>query len=137
MATTSQAAPTPATTVNKTFEELMAANLEASGKLAAKPIVLLVRSVSDWKPTTKGNLARKMVITDKGTFWMLASNITNLPTSFTQPVQATAVISQNGQYLNMNKLEFAGLETATVLSIRELPAGAALFASAAGVKLAM
>lgn len=124
-------------TVNKTFEELMAANLEASGKLAAKPIVLLVRSVSDWKPTIKGNLPRKMVITDKGTFWMLASNITNLPTSFTQPVQATAVISQNGQYLNMNKLEFPGLETTTLLSIRELPAGTALFSTAIGIKLAI
>lgn len=117
--------------------ELLAKNTANAGLAKGETVIVLVKSVTDWKPTTKGNLPRKMVITDKGNFWVLASSIKNLPTSFTQPVQATAVLTVNGQYLNMNRLEFAGLETATVLSIRELPIGAALFATSAGVKLAV
>lgn len=122
---------------SKTIEQLIADNIANAAKAKGQTVILTIKSVSDWSPTTKGNLPRKMVITDKGNFWVLASSIKNLPTSFSQPVQATAVISQNGQYLNMNRLEFAGLETATVLSIRELPQGTALFSSAAGVKLAI
>lgn len=135
MATATQAAP--AVTTAKTLDQAIADNLAAAGKATGQSIVLTVRGVTDWRPTTKGNLPRKMVLTDKGNFWVLASSIRNLPTSFTSPVQATAVLVQRDQYLNMVRLEFAGLETATLLSIRELPAGTALFASASGVKLAV
>src|ERR1700748_477803 len=117
-----------ATTVS--LDQMLTDNLAKSSLSKSQEVVVIVKSVTDWKATLKGNLPRKMVITDKGSFWVLASSIKNLPASFGQPVQAKAVISQNGQYLNMNRLEFPGLETSTLLAIRELPSGTALFASA-------
>lgn len=139
MSTPTVAQPTqPATQPQMTIAEQLAANTTKSAELTkGQEITLLIKSVSDWAPTTKGNLPRKMVVTNMGNFWMLASGIVNLPTSFTQPVQAKAVITQSGQYLNMNRLEFPGLEQTTVLAIRELPAGTALFSSAKDFKLAV
>ena len=124
-----------ATTVS--LDQMLTDNLAKSSLSKSQEVVVIVKSVTDWKATLKGNLPRKMVITDKGSFWVLASSIKNLPASFGQPVQAKAVISQNGQYLNMNRLEFPGLETSTLLAIRELPSGTALFASAKDVRLAV
>lgn len=120
-----------------TFDELIAKNIEQAGLAKGQEVAIIVKSVTDWRPTAKGNLPRKMVVTDKGNFWVLASSIKNLPASFAQPVQAKAILTVNGQYLNMNRLEFAGLETAQLLSIRELPSGTALFASAKDVRLAV
>lgn len=125
------------TQVEMTLEQGIAKTIEASAKAKGVEQTVTIKSVTDWSPTTKGNLPRKMVVTTIGNYWMLAGSIKNLPTSFSAPVQAKAVLVQNGQYTNMVRLEFAGLETATVLSIRELPIGAALFATSAGVKLAM
>ena len=48
---------------------------------------------------------------------------------------AKATISQNGQYTNMNRLEFSGLATEMALAIDRLPSGTALFASAKDLKL--
>lgn len=117
-------------TDTKTLDQMLADNTANASKAKGTEVTIIVKSVTDWKPTEKGNLPRKMVITDKGNFWVLASSIKNLPTSFGQPVQAKAVITQNGQYLNMNRLEFPGLETEKVLMIREMPKGTALFALA-------
>lgn len=95
---------------------------------------VVIRNITDWKPTTNG-LPRKMVITEnKGNFWVLASSIRNLPSSFTQPVpgKATFTLRKDAagtERINMSRLEFAGLENETALMIREMPAGTALFAS--------
>jgi hypothetical protein len=123
--------------VTKTLDEMIADNIAAASKSTSRVEVVIVKSVTNWTPTNKGNLPRKMVITDKGNYWVLASSITNLPSSFTQPVQATAVLKPNGQYTNMVRLEFAGLETAILLSIQAMQPGTALFATSAGVKLAV
>lgn len=130
MATASQAAQT-ATTADLTIEQLLAKNTEAAKASKGVEITLMIKNVTDWRPTTNGGLPRKMVITvDKGNFWVLASSIKNLPTFFTAPVSAKAIISQSGQYLNMNRLEFEGLATEKALMIREMPKGTALFALA-------
>lgn len=135
MSQTTQTAPQTVNTV-KTLDQAIADNLTASTKAKGQSIVITIKGVTDWKPTANG-LARKLVITDKGNFWMLATGIKNLPSSFPKPVQATAVLVQKDQYLNMVRLEFTGLETAQLLAIREIGVGRALFASAADIKLAV
>lgn len=134
MANTQPTAPA----VTKTpFEALVEANkaLSASG-ISTNATIRVIR-VTDWKPTTKGNLPVKMVITDQGNYFPLASAITNLPTSFRQPVEAHAVFTirnVNGvDRLNMVRLEFAGLESGVNLAIKAMVPGTSLFASAAGI----
>src|ERR1700761_3761999 len=114
------------------FEALVKANQEASAKSKSVNQRILVYGVTDWKPTTKGNLPVKMVRTDKGNFFPLASSISNLPTSFSQPVEANAtftegVDAQGKARLNLSRLEFDGLDTQKALMIREMPKGTALF----------
>lgn len=129
MATTTPQAPA-ATKVEFTIEQLLATNIENAAKAKGQEVTVMVKNVTDWRPTTNGGLARKMVITDKGNFWVLASSVKNLPTFFTAPVPAKALLTQNGQYLNMSRLEFEGLATEKALMIREMPKGTALFALA-------
>lgn len=120
-----------------TIEQGIAQNIANAAKAKGVEQVITIKSVTDWSPTAKGNLPRKMVITNLGNYWVLASSIKNLPGSFTSPVQAKCVLVQNGQYTNMVRLEFASLETAQLLAIREIGVGRALFASAADIKLAV
>lgn len=131
MATTQPAAPAA-----PTLDSLIAANITAASQAKGQTVDVTVISVTDWKPTANG-LNRKMVITDKGNFWVLTSSISNLPTSFPQPVKAKAVLTVNGQYLNMQRLQFFGLAAEVSLAIRELPQGTALFASAKDLKMAV
>ena len=119
-----------------TFEQLLATNKENAAKATGRTMQILVTKVTDWKPTATG-LGRKMVITDQGNFWVLTSSISNLPTSFPKPIQASAVLAANGTYLNMQRLEFPGLTAEITNAIRELPQGTALFASAKDLKLAV
>lgn len=100
-----------------------------------------VLSVTDWKPTSTG-LAVKMVRTTIGSFWPLASAITNLPSSIAlgKPVVAKAVITEaktpnadGTPRFNMSRLEFPGLPTNTLLAIQAMPAGTALFANASAL----
>lgn len=124
-----------ANTVELTFEQALAANVERSSTGKSRTMEVTIINVTNWRPTKTG-LAVKMVVTKElGNFFPLASAITNLPTSFGQPIKAKATLSQNGQYTNMNRLEFNGLSTELALSIDRIPAGAALFASAKDLKL--
>lgn len=120
-------------TAAKMVSDLLAANIEASKQSVSQTITLNVLSIGDWRPT-QGGLARKMVVTDKGNFWVLATAIKNMPKSFLKPIAATAVLTPrevNGTArLNMSSLEFEGLPTETALMIHEMPVGTALFARA-------
>lgn len=127
---------TPAAT-ELSLEELLKANAERSKAGKSQTFVMTIINVTNWKPT-KDNRAVKMVITkDHGNFFPLATAISNLPMSFNQPIEAKATITPNGQYTNMNRLEFAGLPSEVSLAIGIMPAGTALFSSATGLKLAI
>lgn len=124
---------TPPATAMKSIEELMADNITRSAAGKTATIEVTVISISDWRPTRNGGLPVKMVVTDKGNFWPLATAIKNCPKSFLKPVLAKAVLlprldAQGNQRLNMSQLEFEGLATETALMIAEMPAGTALFA---------
>lgn len=135
MATATQTAPAVNTAL--TIEQGIAQNIERSNTGKSRSIEITVINVTNWKPTKTG-LAVKMVITkDHGNYFPLASAITNLPASFNKPVMAKATLTQNGQFTNMNRLEFTGLQTAQLLAIREIGVGRALFASAADIQLAV
>lgn len=127
---------TPAAT-ELTFDQALQANIDRSKIGKSQTIVMTIINVTNWRPT-KDSRAVKMVITkDHGNFFPLASAISNLPMSFGQPVEAKATISVNGQYTNMNRLEFAGLTSELSLAIGLIPSGAALFSSAKDLKLAI
>lgn len=135
MANTQQ---TAAAATKTPFEALVEANKALSVSLRSTSVTIRVIRVTDWKPTTKGNLPVKMVITDQGNYFPLASAITNLPTSFKQPVEAEAVFTirkdaLGNDRLNMSRLEFAGLESGVNLAIKAMVPGTSLFASAAGI----
>lgn len=120
------------------FAAALTANVTKSNDTNSVTKVLTIIRVSDWKPTAKGNLPTKIVVTTEGKFFPLASAITNLPSSFPKPVEATAVLTmrvdaQGIDRINMSRLEFVGLEDKTYQAIKSLPAGVALFASAAGL----
>lgn len=138
MATNSSATPPVGAPATKTsFEALVEANKAASVSGNSTSVTIRVIRVTDWRPTTKGNLPVKLVITDQGNYFPLASAITNLPTSFKQPVEAQAVLTirnVNGiDRLNMSRLEFAGLESGVNLAIKAMVPGTSLFASATGI----
>lgn len=138
MANTQQTAAAVAAATKTPFEALVEANKALSVSLRSTSVTIRVIRVTDWKPTTKGNLPVKMVITDQGNYFPLASAITNLPTSFKQPVEAEAVFTirkdaLGNDRLNMSRLEFAGLESGVNLAIKAMVPGTSLFASAAGI----
>lgn len=123
------------------FQAALAANQTASNKSNSENVAVVILGITDWKPTPKGNLAVKMVRTqDHGTFFPLASSISNCPASFGKPVVANAVLTLREDTkgvlrLNMSRLEFAGLATETLLAVKAMAPGTALFASAAGIAL--
>lgn len=119
------------------FAAALTVNVTKSNDTNSVTKVLTIIRVSDWKPTTKGNLPTKMVVTTEGNFFPLASAISNLPSSFPKPIEATAVLTmrqdaQGVDRINMSRLEFTGLDDKLYQTIRNMPVGAALFASAAG-----
>lgn len=113
------------------FDALIAANITASQSTKSREVVVTVFGVTDWKPTRTG-LAVKMVRTDQGTFFPLASSISNLPASFSKPVTAKAVLTPSkdkagADRINMSRLEFEGLQTEKLLAIQALPKGTGIF----------
>lgn len=123
------------------LNELLALNKTASTSTNSTNVPVIILGVTPWRPTSKGNLAVMMVRTqDHGTFFPLASSISNLPSSFGKPVPANAVLTLRKDAagvdrLNMSRLEFAGLQTEVLLGIKAMQPGTALFASAAGIAL--
>lgn len=123
------------------FAKFTTVSSTKSAEAKSQELEVSVLSVTDWKPTSTG-LPVKMVRTTIGTFWPLASGITNLPSSIAlgKPVTAKAVITEaktpnaDGTLrFNMSRLEFPGLATNTLLAIQAMPAGTALFSNATGL----
>jgi len=121
---------------NTKLTSLLQANQAKSAAANSTTIKVEVRGITGWKPgiTKTGEiLPTSMVVTDKGNFWPLTSAIRNMPTDFSKPHNATAVVTLrvvNGvERLNMSSLEFEGLDNEKHQAIKALPAGAALFAN--------
>lgn len=131
MSTTTQ---TPA---DLTFEQALAANIDRAKVGKSQQVAMTIINVTNWKPTKDGRAVKMVITKEHGNFFPLATAISNLPMSFNTPVEAKATISVNGQYTNMNRLEFAGLATEIALAIGIMPSGTALFSTAKDLKLAI
>lgn len=124
--------------VAKTIEQLLADNMARSSASKATVMEVIVNSVSGWKATSDGREV-VMVTTNIGNFWPLKSSIKNCPTSFLKPAAAKAVVmprlDRTGvERLNLSSLEFEGLANDVAMAIDKMPAGTALFASAAAMR---
>lgn len=120
------------------LDKLIAANQSASVTANSSTVELLVSNISGWKAafskSTNQPLDVVMVVTDKGNYWPLKSAIKNMPTDFSTPRKAKAVVTVRKdkagvERLNLSSLEFEGLKNETALAIQQLPKGTALFAS--------
>lgn len=125
----------PATELS--LEEALKANVERSKAGKSQTIAMTIINVTNWRDTKDGRKVKMVITKDHGNFFPLATAISNLPMSFGQPIEAKATITPNGQYTNMNRLEFAGLTSELSLAIGLIPSGAALFSSAKDLKLAI
>jgi hypothetical protein len=120
---------------NDLVSKLLEANVQRSAVSSTVVMNVMVKNISNWKPTANGNLPVNMIVTDKGNFWPLASAIKNAPAALPQPMQAKATFvlrkDRNGNdVLNISQLEFeTTMDNRTAQMIAAMKTGTALFAA--------